>query len=206
MNVLFYIKNNQKKALFICFVALFVLSLFPLVFPGYSEPIGHNKDTYEMIFNNHVAGRLFYFIGLGVNSSANVSAYNIIESVFSIIFLVLYFGSFIATVFLYFYNKKLLPFSCAFAPLFFITIIYFQYVFQAYNSYFAHSYYSVFAAIAFLFIFSIAAITIDIVRLVHYVKTHPRQPRAPRPPRPRKPTSKERIAELEARVKELENR
>lgn len=204
MKVLDYIKNKSQKSLFIGFIALVVLSFFPLVFPGYTDVIKNN--TSEPLLINHVAGRLFYFIGLGVNSSAYISAYNIIESVFSIIFLVLYFGGAIATIILYCYKKKILPMSCTFAPLFFITIIYFQYVIQAYNSYFAHSYYSVFAAIAFLFIFSITAITIDIVRLVHYVKTHPRQPRAPRPPRPRKPSSKKRIAELEARVKELENR
>ena len=55
----------------------------------------------------------------------------------------------------------------------------------------------------FMFIIAAIAISIDIARLVHYCKM---RPRAPRTPRPRKPTSKERIAELEARVRELENK
>ena len=62
------------------------------------------------------------------------------------------------------------------------------------------SYYITFAVTA-------ALILIDIVRLALYLKAkYPRQPRTPRPPRPHKPTDKERIAELEKRVQELESK
>lgn len=57
-----------------------------------------------------------------------------------------------------------------------------------------------FTADYILIVFTIISIGIDVYRIVHYLKTHPRTPR------PRKPTSKERIAELEARVRELENK
>ena len=59
----------------------------------------------------------------------------------------------------------------------------------------------IFAADYILIAITIILIGIDMYRIITYFKT-----REPRPPRPRKPSSKERIAELEARVKELENR
>lgn len=63
------------------------------------------------------------------------------------------------------------------------------------------TYQYIFTADYILIAITIILIGIDIYRIITYFKT-----RAPRPPRPRKPSSKERIAELEARVKELENR
>ena len=66
---------------------------------------------------------------------------------------------------------------------------------------YAITYPYIFAADYILITITIILIGIDIYRIITYFKT-----RAPRPHRPRKPTSKERIAELEARVKELENR
>lgn len=66
------------------------------------------------------------------------------------------------------------------------------------NSHRASQY--LFTADYILIVFTIISIAIDVYRIVSYLKTHPR------PPRPRKPSSKERIAELEARVTELENK
>lgn len=57
-----------------------------------------------------------------------------------------------------------------------------------------------FTADYILIVFTITAVCIDIFRLYRYFKAHPR------PPRPHKPTDKERIAELERRISELEGK
>ena len=135
-------------------------------------------------------------------------AYSLTESIFSVIFLCLYFGLAIITTIIYIFKKRLLPISCTFISLFFVSVISINYQFSMYlatKNIENINIEPITASNIFILIFSAIAIAIDITRLVHYLKTHPRAPRAPRPPRPRKPTSKERIAELEERVKELES-
>lgn len=208
MKTIDYIKNNLQKALFILFIVLFFVSIFTIIFPGYTETTSFDDVTFEPIFETHSAGGLFHLIGIGLGLVENARAYTIVESVFSTIFLCFYFGFSLLTVILYLFKKRTLLFSFTFIPLFCVGVISANYYNSIYQTIENNSinFVPINASQIFMFIIAAIAISIDIARLVHYFKTHPRAPRAPRPPRPRKPSSKERIAELEARVKELENR
>ena len=206
MKTINYIKNNLQKALFICFIALFIATFTSMLFPGYSIAMNPGNAADAQIKDVPI-GQLFYHIGTGLGIIDNVKSYTIIESIFSVIFLCFYFGFTIAFIFIYITKKHVLPFSCSFLPALFIAVISINYQLKFY---FATNNITniepITASSIFILIFSVIAISIDIARLVHYFKTHPRASRAPRQPRPRKPTSKERIAELEARVRELENK
>ena len=208
MKALFYIRNNPQKALFICFVVLFIASLFTILFPGYTEVISYDETTYEPIFKEHICGGLFYSVGIGLGLVDNVRAYDLTESVLTIIFICLYLCFALSTLTFYILKRRTLSLSLTFLPLFCIGVISANYYNSIYQTVENNSinFVPINASQIFMFIIAAIAISIDIARLVHYFKTHPRAPRAPLPPRPRKPSSKERIAELEARVKELENR
>lgn len=200
MKALSYIKNNPQKAIFICFIVLFVATFIAMLFPGYSIAMNPG-DASDAQIKDIPVGRLFYQIGTGLGIIDNAKSYNIAESIFSIIFLCLYFGFAIATIFIYVIKKYVFPLICTFLPLLFIAVISINYQLTFYlaTNNITHIE-PITASNIFILIFSAIAISIDIARLVHYLKTHPRTPR------PRKPTSKERIAELEARVRELENK
>lgn len=208
MKALFYIKNNPQKALFICFIVLFIASLFTILFPGYTEVISSDETTHDPIFKEHCCGGLFYVISIGLGLVDNARAYDLTESVFTIIFICFYLWFALSTIMFYILRRRTLSLALTFMPLFFVGIISANYYNSIYKTIENNSvnFIPINASQIFMFIIAAIAISIDIARLVHYFKTHPRTPRAPRPPRPRKPSSKERIAELEARVRELENR
>lgn len=204
MKALIYIKNNPQKALFICFTVLVIASIFTIIFPGYKEVVSFDEN-YEPIFEQHSAGSLFYTISSELNS---------IESIFFIISLTLYFLAIVATVTIFIIKKHTLPLICTFLPYLIIAIIRMSITINNYLAVIeipdidisgSVNFSPVMTVDIFIVLFAFISITIDIARLVHYLKTHPRAPRAPRPPRPRKPTDKERIAELEKRISELED-
>ena len=202
MKTLLHIKNNPQKALFICFIVLFIASLFTILFPGYTEVISYDETTYDPIFEEHVCGGLFHVIGIGLGLVDNARAYDLTESVLTIIFICLYLCFALSTITSYILKRRTLSLALTFIPLFCIGVISANYYNSIYQTIENNSvnFTPINASQIFMFIFAAIAISIDIARLVHYFKTHPRTPR------PRKPTSKERIAELEARVRELENK
>lgn len=205
MKTIDYIKNNLQKALFILFIVLFFVSIFTIIFPGYTDVISYDETTYEPIFKEHICGGLFYSVSIGLGLVDNVRAYDLTESVLTIIFICLYLCFALSTLTFYILKRRTLSLSLTFLPLFCVGVIsanYYNSIYQTVENN-SMNFVPINASQIFMFIIAAIAISIDIARLVHYFKTHPR---APRPPRPRKPTDKERIAELEARVKELENR
>lgn len=202
MKALFYIKNNPQKALFICFIVLFIASLFTILFPGYTAVIFSDETTHDPIFKEHSCGGLFYVISIGLGLVDSARAYDLTESVLTIIFICFYLWFALSTIMFYILKKRTLSSALTFIPLFCIGVISANYYNSVYQTIENNSvnFTPINASQIFMFIIAAIAISIDIARLVHYLKTHPRTPR------PRKPTSKERIAELEARVRELENK
>ena len=209
MKALVYIKNNPQKAMFICFIVLVIASLFTIIFPGYTEVVSFNEN-YEPIFKQYSAGSLFYTISSGLHSPNYLT-----ESIFFIIFLSLYFAGIVATITLFIVKKYTLPLCFTFLPYLFIAIIRMTMTIRSYMAVIeipasdisgSTNFSPIITVDIFILLFALLAISIDIVCLVHYLKTYPRAPRAPRPLRPHKPTDKERIAELERRISELEGK
>ena len=190
MKALDYIKNKPQKSLFIGFLVLFGVTFLSLLFPGFNISMNNWNAADPQLKYIPICG-IFYRIHSYIDTS---------YSIISIIFLIICFGYTLSTIITYLAKKKVLPFSPIFISFIIIRAIY-VYLGSTVAFYTGASFIS--AADVFVFIFSLLAIIIDIIRLVRYVKTHPR---SPRPPRSHKPTDKERIAELEKRVQELESK
>ena len=186
MKALFYIKNNPQKTLFICFIVLFIASLFTILFPGYTEVISYDDMTHEPVFKEHVCGGLFYVIGIGLGLVDNARAYDLTESVLSIIFICIYLYFALSTIIFYILKKRTLSLSLTFLPLLCVGIIsanYYNSIYQIIENN-SVNFTPINASQIFMFIIAAIAISIDIARLVHYLKTHPRTPR-PRKPLPK---------------------
>ena len=178
-------------------ILVFILSLFP----GYNElfngaivktvPVGQFYYTIGSLLNKN------FVIDMGNGEYFYTSAQSIISGLASLLFLLLFFIYAVLSVMFAIKHKKLLPFSLLFVFMFIAHIptmvvkIQLEAVFIA----FSHRFDITIGVIALI------ALLIDLARLAIWLYR-----KYPPKSRPRKPSSKERIAELEARVKELENR
>lgn len=153
-----------------------------------------------VFFNAYAIFSLFIPIGEGTiwyaikYSNISYSTFSDIraKAISTIIFIVIGAIFFVATIILLLVHKKYF-FSAL--PVFFCIASVIK--LSSFNVLIASAPY-LFIADFLLIIFTIVALAIDIYRLVRHLKT--------RPPRPHKPTDKERIAELEKRVQELESK
>lgn len=204
MKALFYIKNNSKKVLFICFIVLVLASFIAMLFPGYNEFDG-------AIFVKAVPiGFMFYLIGAFLNGQivlynelAGTCLYTQSEAIVSgiaiLIFFLLFIASMIALIIYAIKRNKLLPFSPVFIIALLARVPLIVYISKEQAAFFDIS---SFVQDIVLGVIAIIAVLIDLARLGLWLY----HKHAPRPPRPHKPTNKERIAELEKRISELEGK
>ena len=199
--------KTKVKIVLSCYVvsliALFILSLFP----GYNDfviidnRVEWTKTVPVGYFYSHIAYLLNQKFVLGVGSYT--PAQSIISGLASLYFLALFFVYAVLSVVFTIKRKKLFPLSPSFVFMFIAHIPTMildmrSFVDPTINSAYTVHYYRFEIAFG---VIALVALLIDLVRLAIWLYR-----KYPPKPRPRKPTSKERIAELEARVRELENK
>ena len=202
---------NTKKSIFVIVFSCALITIFVCLF----FPVYHNTEfvyddngiVIDIITSDHTQLGVFADIGalFSDNSYSIEKSGSVVLALFLLLLLVCGFTFCIIWLFFFIKKNKILSLSIPFLPFFFVRLAIIllrisneSNILQLFPKMYI-AYYITFAATIILVVF-------DCTRLIlHYLKTHPRAPREPRPPCPRKPSSKERIAELEARVKELEN-
>lgn len=198
--------KTKVKIVLSCYVvsliALFILSLFP----GYNDfviidnCVEWTKTVPVGYFYSHIAYLLNQKFVLGEGSYT--PAQSIISGLASLYFLALFFVYAVLSVVFTIKRKKLFPISLSFVFMFIAhiptMILDMRLVDPTINSAYTVHYYRFEIAFG---VIALVALLIDLVRLTIWLYR-----KYPPKPRPRKPTSKERIAELEARVRELENK
>ena len=198
--------KTKVKIVLSCYIvnliALFILSLFP----GYNDfviidnRVEWTKTVPVGYFYSHIAYLLNQTFVLGEGSYTPVQS--IISGLASLLFLALFFIYAVLSVVLTIKRNKVLPVSPSFVFMFIAhiptMILDMRLVDPTINSAFTAHYYRFEIAFG---VIALVALLIDIVRLAIWLYR-----KYPPKPHPRKPTSKERIAELEERVRELENR
>ena len=197
--------KTKVKIVLSCYVvsliALFILSLFP----GYNDfviidnRVEWTKTVPVGYFYSHIAYLLNQKFVLGEGSYT--PAQSIISGLVSLLFLALFLIYAVLSIVLTIKRNKVLPVSPSFVFMFIAhipTMILDMRSHLTMHGAFAVHYFRFEIAFG---VIALIALLIDLVRLAIwlYRKYPPKH-------RPRKPSSKERIAELEARVRELENR
>lgn len=201
-------KNILYLITFICaLIIVFVCLFFPIYYDtefvyddsGIAIDIISTKEAVSGVFAN--------IKGLFTTTNQNLG--NIGSIIFALFLLLLFLGGFaLCGLWLFFFikKKKILPLNVPFICFSIIRIALLG-MYLTTDSRTIYNFPQAYIAYWITFAVTIALIILDIVRLALYLKAkYPRQPRAPRPPRPHKPTDKERIAELEKRVQELESK
>ena len=197
-------KNILYIVIFSCaLIIIFVCLFFPLYY-NTEFVYDDNGIVTDIITSDHAQLGAFADIGtlFSDNNYSLEKAGSIVFALFLLLLLICGFTFCILWLFFFIKKSKILPLSVPFFPFFLIRLSIILLgisnepnILQLFPEMYV-AYYITFAVTVLLVVF-------DCTRLIlRYLKTHPR---APRPPRPRKPTSKERIAELEERVKELES-
>ena len=177
-------------------IIVFILSLFPGYNDLFSEPVktipvGQFYYTIASLLNGN------FVIDIGDGEYFYTSSQSIISGLASLLFLALFFIYAVLLVVLTIKRNKVLPVSPAFVFMFIAHIPTMTVKIQLDSTFIASSH----RFDITIGVIALIALLIDLARLAIWLYR-----KYPPKPRPRKPTSKERIAELEARVKELENR
>ena len=196
----FTYKTNVKIVLS-CYITIVIVPFILSFFPGYNDfVIVGNRWVWT---KSVPVGQFYYFIGALLSEKyvlgegSYTPAQSIISGLASLLFLALFFIYAVLSVVLTIKRNKVLPVSPSFVFMFIAHIPTMALKMFLEPSYEANAY----RFDITIGVIALVALLIDIVRLAIWLYR-----KYPPKPRPRKPTSKERIAELEARVKELENR
>lgn len=182
------------------YITVFIIVVILSLFPGYNDlfsepvrsvPVGQFYYTIASLLNGN------FVIDIGDGEYFYTSSQSIISGLASLLFLALFFIYAVLLVVLTIKRNKVLPVSPSFVFMFIAHIPTMTVKIQLDSTFIASSHRFDIA----IGVIALIALLIDLARLAIWLYR-----KYPPKPRPRKPSSKERIAELEARVKELENK
>ena len=192
--------KTKVKVILSSYITVFIIVVILSLFPGYNDlfsepvrsvPVGQFYYTIASLLNGN------FVIDIGDGEYFYTSSQSIISGLASLLFLALFFIYAVLLVVLTIKRNKVLPVSPSFVFMFIAHIPTMTVKIQLDSTFIASSHRFDIA----IGVIALIALLIDLARLAIWLYR-----KYPPKPHPRKPTSKERIAELEARVKELENK
>ena len=192
--------KTKVKVILSSYITVFIIVVILSLFPGYNDlfsepvksvPVGQFYYTIASLLNGN------FVIDIGDGEYFYTSSQSIISGLASLLFLALFFIYAVLLVVLTIKRNKVLPVSPSFVFMFIAHIPTMTVKIQLDSTFIASSH----RFDITIGVIALVALLIDLARLAIWLYR-----KYPPKPRPRKPSSKERVAELEARVKELENK